>query len=233
MMSNEMLFVFVTVTGAAVLFASNRVRLDTVALGVTLAMMLSGILTPIQSLAGFGDPVVILVAGLLIVGEMLDRTGVAQSIGVWIIRTGGSNETRLIVLLMLAAAALSSLMSSTAVVAILIPVVFKVAGNTGINASRLLMPMSFAAMMSGMLTLIATPPNLVISSELESTQGYDALGFFGFMPSDWSCWRWESFTYCLSGDACSPIMPERLIRLSNDRSKRCGVNSSSTSVWIG
>ena len=181
-MSNDMLVVFATIAVAAVLFASNRVRLDVVAFGVVLVMMLSGILTPSQSLAGFGDSVVLLVAGLLVIGEMLDRTGVAQSIGAWIIRTGGSNETRLIVLIMLSAAALSSVMSSTAVVAILIPVVFKVAGNTGINASRLLMPMSFAAMISGMLTLIATPPNLVISSELDSTQGYDALGFFEFMP---------------------------------------------------
>lgn len=181
-MPGDMVFVFATIAVAAVLFASNRVRLDIVAFGVVLAMMLSGVLTPTQSLAGFGDSVVLLVAGLLVIGEMLDRTGVAQSIGAWIIRTGGGSETRLIVLIMLAAAALSSVMSSTAVVAIFIPVVFKVASNTGINASRLLMPMSFAAMISGMLTLIATPPNLVVSSELESTQDYVALGFFSVAP---------------------------------------------------
>ena len=181
-MSADALFVFATIAFAAVLFASNRIRLDVVALSVVLAMMLSGVLTPAEALAGFGDSVVLLVAGLLVVGEMLDRTGVARSIGAWIIRAGGSSETRLIVLIMLAAAALSSVMSSTAVVAIFIPVVFKVSTNTGINASRLLMPMSFAAMISGMLTLIATPPNLVVSSALESTEGYDALGFFTFLP---------------------------------------------------
>ncbi|MEM8667797.1 MAG: SLC13 family permease [Planctomycetota bacterium] len=181
-MSADMLFVFATVLVAAVLFASNRVRLDVVALSVVLAMMLSGILTPAQTLAGFGDTVVLLVAGLLVVGEMLDRTGVAQSIGVWIIQAGGQSETRLIVLIMFASALLSSVMSSTAVVAIFIPVVFKVASNTGINAARLLMPMSFAAMISGMLTLIATPPNLVVSSELASTQGYEGLSFFSFLP---------------------------------------------------
>jgi di/tricarboxylate transporter len=181
-MSGDMLFVFATVAVAAVLFASNRVRLDIVALLVVLAMMLSGVLTPAQSLAGFGDTVVLLVAGLLVVGEMLDRTGIAQSIGAWIIRTGGRSETRLLVLIMLAAAALSSVMSSTAVVAIFIPIVFKVAANTNIRASRLLMPMSFAAMISGMLTLIATTPNLVVSSELAATPGYASLGFFSFMP---------------------------------------------------
>lgn len=181
-MSGETLFVFIVIAVAAALFASNRVRLDIVALLVVLALALSGILSPAQSLAGFGDPVVLLVAGLLVVGEMLDRTGVAQSIGSWIIRVGGKSETRLIVLIMLAAAALSSVMSSTAVVAIFIPIVFKVSSNTGINASRLLLPMSFAAMISGMLTLIATTPNLVVSSELASTDGYEALGFFSFMP---------------------------------------------------
>ena len=132
-------------------------------------------------MAGFGDPVVLLVAGLLLVGEMLDRTGVAQAIGNWVIRVGGGRETRLLVLIMLAAAVLSSVMSSTAVVAIFIPIVFKVSSKTGIGAGRLLLPMSYAAMISGMLTLIATPPNLVVSGELEKS-GYDPLGFFSFSP---------------------------------------------------
>jgi di/tricarboxylate transporter len=180
-MSNETIFVFATIAVAAVLFASNRIRLDIVAILVVLALMLSGVLTPGEALAGFGDPVVLLVAGLLVVGEMLDRTGVAQSIGTWIIRTGGSSETRLLVLIMLAAAALSSVMSSTAVVAIFIPIVFKVVAKTGLEASRMLLPMSFAAMISGMLTLIATTPNLVVSAELKYS-GFQQLGFFSFLP---------------------------------------------------
>ena len=180
-MSNEIVFVFATVVVAAVLFASNRVRLDIVAILVVLVLMLSGVLTAGEALAGFGDPVVILVASLLVVGEMLDRTGVAQSIGTWIIRTGDSNETRLLVLIMLAAAALSSIMSSTAVVAIFIPIVFKVAARTGLESTRMLLPMSYAAMISGMLTLIATTPKLVVSAELEYS-GFQPLGFFSFFP---------------------------------------------------
>ncbi|MCG8586349.1 MAG: hypothetical protein MI757_16700, partial [Pirellulales bacterium] len=160
-MSPDALFVFILVGIAAILFASNRVRLDIVAILVVLALMLSGVLTPAEALSGFGDTVVLLVAGLLVVGETLDRTGVAQAVGAWIIRVGGARESRLLVLIMVAAALLSSVMSSTAVVAIFIPVVFKVASQTRLNASRLLLPMSLAAMISGMLTLIATPPNLV------------------------------------------------------------------------
>ena len=180
-MSPDALFVFALVGIAAILFASNRVRLDIVAMLVVLALMLSGILTPTEALAGFGNTVVIMVAGLLVVGEALDRTGVAQSIGGWIIRVGGNSEARLIVLIMIAAAVLSSVMSSTAVVAIFIPVVLKVTSRTHLNPSRLLMPMSLAAMISGMLTLIATPPNLVVSSELQEA-GFAPLSFFSFFP---------------------------------------------------
>jgi di/tricarboxylate transporter len=180
-MTGDTAFVFAIVAVAAILFASGRIRLDAVAMLVVLALMLSGVLTAGEALAGFGDPVVLLVAGLLIVGEMLDRTGVAQSIGSWILRAGGDSEWRLLVLIMLAAALLSSVMSSTAVVAIFIPIIFKISAKTGRGASQMLLPMAYAAMISGMLTLIATTPNLVVSAELEKS-GYSPLGFFSFFP---------------------------------------------------
>lgn len=180
-MSGETVFVFSLLAVSAALFASNRIRLDIVAMLVVIALMLSGVLTVGESLGGFGDPVVLLVAGLLVVGAMLERTGVAQSIGMWIIRVGGVNESRLLVLIMLAAATLSSIMSSTAVVAIFIPIVLRVAAKSGSNPARMLMPMSYAAMISGMLTLIATTPNLVVSETL-AKNGFKPLGFFSFMP---------------------------------------------------
>jgi di/tricarboxylate transporter len=180
-MSADALFVLIVIAISAVLFASNRVRLDIVAILVVLSLMLSGVLTPEAALAGFGNTVVLLVAGLLVVGEALDRTGVAQSIGNLIVRVGGNSETRLLVLLMVAAAMLSSVMSSTAVVAIFIPIVFKISAKTHISTARLLMPMSLAAMISGMLTLIATPPNLVVSNALQSFN-LEPLGFFSFLP---------------------------------------------------
>ncbi|MDJ0866650.1 MAG: SLC13 family permease [Myxococcota bacterium] len=166
---------------AGILFASGRVRLDVVALGVVLALMLTGVATPRQALAGFGDPVVLLVAGLLVVGEMLNRTGVAFATGRWLMRVGGSSETRMLVLLMGVAAGLGSVMSSTAVTAVFIPVVLTVTARTSLDASRLLMPLSFAALVSGMLTLIATTPNLVVSAELGS-RGMEPFNFFSFTP---------------------------------------------------
>ncbi len=87
-MSGEITFVFVLIGVAAALMASNRVRFDVVALLVLLALMLSGVLTVDEALSGFGSSVVILVAGLLIIGEMLARTGVARAVGDWILKKG-------------------------------------------------------------------------------------------------------------------------------------------------
>ena len=157
-------FVFSLIITATVMMASNRVRYDMIALLVVLALMLSGVLTVAEALGGFGNSVVILIAGLLVIGEMLDRTGVARTVGDWILAKGGKNEVRLLTLIMLSSALLSAIMSSTAVVAIFIPVILRIASQTGLNPSKLLLPMSYAALVSGMLTLIATPPNLVISA---------------------------------------------------------------------
>ena len=178
-MSVEILFVFGLIGVVAALMASGKVRYDLVALIVLLALMLSGILSPAETLSGFGSTVVINVAGLLIVGHMLDRTGVANAIGDTVLKQGGSSETRLLILIMIGAAGLGAVMSSTAVVAIFIPIVLRIARECNLNASRLLMPMSYAALISGMLTLIASAPNLVVSGELRDS-GYAPFGFFSF-----------------------------------------------------
>jgi di/tricarboxylate transporter len=177
----DLILVLIVVAVAALLFASGKVRLDVVALLVILSLAVSGVLSPREAVAGFGAPVVIIVAALLVIGRALTQTGVAHGIGLWLNRAGGGSETRLLVLLMISAAVLGSVMSSTAVVAILIPVVLRVASKTGTNPARLLLPLSFAALISGMLTLIASTPNLVVSAEL-SSMGYDPLNFFDFTP---------------------------------------------------
>ena len=173
--------VFLILLGAAILFASNRVRPDVVAFLTVLALMLTGVLTPREALAGFGDPVIIVIAGLLVVGEALTRTGVAQAISRWIMRFAGSNETRILILLMTSAGLLGAVMSSTAVVAIFIPVALAIGRKSGVAPSRLLIPLSYASLISGMLTLIATTPNLVASSELDKA-GFETFNFFDFTP---------------------------------------------------
>jgi di/tricarboxylate transporter len=180
-MTPDAIFVFVLIAVAGGLMASNRVRYDFVALLVVISLIISGTLSVSEALSGFGSSVVIMVACLLVVGELLDKTGVALGVGNWILKRGGRSEPRLLMLLMVCAAGLGSFMSSTAVVAIFIPIILRIAKNTGISQSSFLLPMAYAALISGMLTLIATPPNLVVSDEL-AAHGYEPLGFFSFLP---------------------------------------------------
>jgi di/tricarboxylate transporter len=180
-MTAQTVFVFVLLAVTVVLFVSDRIRLDVVALLVILALLLSGVLTPDEALAGFGDPVVLLIAGLFVVGEALVRTGIAWSIGQRFVAVAGDSPVRLLVLLMLAVAALSSVMSSTGAVAIFIPVALNLAGRLSIAPSRLLMPIAFASLIGGMLTLIGTPPNLIVSTQLQR-EGLAPFDFFAFTP---------------------------------------------------
>lgn len=178
---SEILRVFGVVGLATALIVSGRVRLDVVALLVVLSLVLGEALTVSEALAGFGDPLVILVAGLLVVSEMLARTGVAHAIGNWLAERARHGETPLILLMSLVVAVVGSFMSNTAVVAIFLPVVSHVASKTNLNATRLLLPMAYAALVSGMLTLIATTPNLVVSAELHRA-GFEPFSFFAFTP---------------------------------------------------
>jgi di/tricarboxylate transporter len=166
---------------AVAMFVLNRPRMDAVALIMIVALPLIGVITMDEALRGFSDPNVILIATLFVIGEGLVRTGVARRLGDWLNARAGSSETRLLVLLMLAVAGLGVVMSSTAVVAIFIPVVLRIAQNTGTAPSRLMMPLSFAALISGMLTLVATAPNLVVNAELVR-QGHVGFHFFSITP---------------------------------------------------
>ncbi|MDS4026005.1 MAG: SLC13 family permease [Candidatus Contendobacter sp.] len=180
-MTSDALFVFGVLAAAVVLFASDRLRPDVVALLVIVALILGGILPVAEAVAGFGDSVVVLIAGLFVVGEGLVRTGVANQVGDWLTRVAGASETRLLVLLMLAVAGLGAFMSSTGVVAIFIPVVLGITSRLGIGPGRLMMPLAFAALLSGMLTLIATPPNLMVNDALR-TAGLQPFGFLSITP---------------------------------------------------
>ena len=180
-MTEQMLIVFGILAGAVVLFACGRPRVDIVAILVVLALMLTRVLTPQESLAGFGDPVVILIAAIFIVGEALVNTGIAHRLGEAVLQAGHGNEARLIVLIMILAGGIGAFMSSSAVVAMFIPVVLTIANKTGLNRKRMLMPLSIAALTSGMMTLIASSPNMIIENILRA-RGVAPLGFFSWTP---------------------------------------------------
>lgn len=179
--NSELLWVLCLLLVAIVLFTTNKLRMDVVALLVIIAFVLSGTLTLQEATVGFSDPNVILIAALFVIGEGLVRTGVAYQVGDWLVKVAGSSETKMLVLLMVTVAGLGAFMSSTGVVAIFIPVVLSVAARMKTAPGRLMMPLSFAGLISGMMTLVATPPNMVVNSELVR-EGIRGFGFFGVTP---------------------------------------------------
>ena len=180
-MSSELVIVLSLLVAAIVMFAINKPRMDAVALIMLTALPLTGVITMSEALAGFSDPNIVLIAALFVIGDGLVRTGVARKLGDWLAATAGKSETSLVVLLMSVVAGLGATMSSTAVTAIFIPVTLRISQGTGMSPSRLMMPISFAALISGMLTLVATAPNLVVNSEL-MRRGGDSFAFFAFAP---------------------------------------------------
>ena len=177
----DMIFTFIVLGVAVVLFLADKLRLDLVAIIVMLSLGLSGVLTPSEMLSGFGSTVVILIAGLFIVGEALAQTGISYAVGDKIVQIAGDKEWKLITLLMLAVAALASVMSVTGSGAIFIPIAIRLANRAAISPSRLLLPLAYGALIGGMLTLIGTPPNLVANAELQKA-GMEPFNFFIFTP---------------------------------------------------
>lgn len=180
-MNGELIWVLSLLAIAVVLFATGKVRMDAIALMVIVAFVLSGTLTLNEAFSGFSDPNVILIAALFIIGDGLVRTGVATKMGAWLVSVAGNSETKMLIYRMLTVAGLGAFMSSTGVVAIFIPVVLSVSARMNTSPSRLMMPLSFAGLISGMMTLVATPPNLVVNSEL-LREGLHGFSFFSVTP---------------------------------------------------
>lgn len=180
-MPADLVLTLALLAAAVAMFALNRPRMDAVALMALAALPLAGLVTLPEALAGFADPNIVLIALLFVVGEGLVRTGVAQRLGDHLVRHAGDSEAKLVVLLMLIVAGIGSVMSSTGVVAIFVPIVLRMARRTGIGPQRLMMPLSVAALVSGMLTLVGTAPNLVVHAALVR-EGFDGFDFFSFTP---------------------------------------------------
>lgn len=167
-------------------FISGKLRSDIVALCALVVLLLLGILTPEEALSGFSNPVIIMMIGLFVVGGAIFQTGLAKMISSKLMKLAGKSETRLFILVMLVTSFMGAFVSNTGTVAIMIPIVVSMAMTVKMNPGRLLMPLAFASSMSGMMTLIGTPPNLVINEELVSN-GYPGLGFFTFLPVGLIC----------------------------------------------
>ena len=166
---------------SAVFFAMGKVRSDLVALCALAALLLTGTLTPQEALSGFSNSVVIMMVGLFVVGGAIVQTGLAKKASAGLMKFAGNNELGLFLLLMVVTAVIGAFVSNTGTVALMMPIVVSLAQKAKIRASRLLMPLAFASSMGGMLTLIGTPPNLVIQDALTAS-GHEPLKFFSFLP---------------------------------------------------
>lgn len=166
---------------AAVLFVSGKVRSDLVAICSLLALLLFQILTPAEGLSGFSNTTVVMMIGLFIVGGGIFQTGLAKMISSKMMMLAGNSQLRLFLLVMVVTGAIGSVVSNTGTVAVMLPIVVSMAAAAGTSARRLLMPLAFASSMGGMMTLIGTPPNLIVSDTLQNA-GYAPLSFFSFLP---------------------------------------------------
>ena len=171
---------------SAVFFMSGKVRSDLVALCALISLLIFQILTPEEALSGFFNSVVIMMVGLFVVGGAIFQTGLAKMISSKILKLAGKSELRLFLLVMLVTSAIGAFVSNTGTVALMLPIVVSLAVSAGMNPSRLLMPLAFASSMGGMMTLIGTPPNLVIQNALTSA-GFEPLSFFSFLPVGLIC----------------------------------------------
>lgn len=162
-----------------VLFVKGKLRPDMVALCGLVVLMVTEVLTPEEALGGFSNSVVVMMVGLFIVGGAVLQTGLADLLSKRMVELAGTDPVKIYILIMLATAGIGAFVSNTGTVALMLPIVASLARSTNISSSRLLMPMAFASSMGGMMTLIGTPPNLIISNELAKA-GYAPLSFFSF-----------------------------------------------------
>lgn len=176
-----MIITLVILALSAIFFMAGKIRSDLIALCSLILLVLFGILTPVEALSGFSNSVVIMMVGLFVVGGAIFQTGLAKMVSGKIMQAAGKNQLRLFLLVMLVTSFVGAFVSNTGTVALMLPIVVSLAKGADMSPSRLLMPLAFASSMGGMLTLIGTPPNLVIQETLENA-GMETLSFFSFTP---------------------------------------------------
>ena len=181
-MTQDIILTLAILLLAIILFITEWLRVDLVALLVLVALVVTRLVTPAQALSGFSNPAVVTVWAVFILSAGLTATGVAHIIGRYILRISGHGEMRLMIVIMLTAAVLSGFMNNVGVAALLLPVTLMIARQTGLPPSRLLLPLATGCLLGGMITLIGTPPNILASDALREA-GLEPFQFFDFAPT--------------------------------------------------
>jgi di/tricarboxylate transporter len=180
-MTGEIFLLLIILGAAMALFSFERIPADAVGLGVALSLILTGLLPADLAFAGFGSDTVMMILGLLILTAALVRTGVVEICGRAILRYTGEEPNRLLTVVMVASATMGAFMSNTASTAFFVPLVFGLAQRAKMSASKLLMPLAFASILSSSVTLVSTSTNIVVSG-LMTRYELPAMGMFELAP---------------------------------------------------
>ncbi|MFL7871094.1 MAG: SLC13 family permease [Anaerolineales bacterium] len=181
-MTFEIILTLSIIVVAVILFATEKLRVDIIALLVLLTLVLSGLIEADQAFMGFASPAVITVWAVYIVSGALFKTGVTDVLGMWISRLAGNSEPRLIAIIMLTCGTMSAFMNNIGATAMLLPAVVGISRKSGIRLSKLLIPLAFSSLLGGNMTQIGTPPNILATSIL-TDRGLPSFGFFDFTPT--------------------------------------------------
>ena len=181
-MTFEIILTLSIITVAVILFATEKLRVDIIALLVLLTLVLTGLIEADQAFMGFASPAVITVWAVYIVSGALFKTGVTDVLGVWISRLAGNSEPRLIAIIMLTCGTMSAFMNNIGATAMLLPAVVGISRKSGVRLSKLLIPLAFSSLLGGNMTQIGTPPNILATSIL-TERGLPSFGFFDFTPT--------------------------------------------------
>lgn len=175
-----------TFVGTAIAFVAGKVRSDIIALCSLAVLLVTNVLTPSEALAGFSNSAVVMMIGLFVVGGAVFQTGLAKTISGKLLKLAGDSELRLFFCVVMVTAVVAGFVSNTGTVALLLPIVLAMAKTAGTSPAKLMMPLAFASSMGGILTLIGTPPNLIVDGYLRDN-GRPGFGFFDFLPIGLVC----------------------------------------------
>ena len=182
MLTVDNILVLVILATALILFVSEKLRVDVVAMMVLAALVVTGLVAPEEAFAGFSSPAVITVGAVFVISGALYQTGVADAIGQSMLKLGGTNPVRLTMIIMVTAGLMSAVMNNIGAVAILLPAIIAVSEKVETPPSKLLIPLAFAALLGGNMTLIGTPPN-ILANDILVSYGVEPFDFFDFLPT--------------------------------------------------
>ena len=181
-MTPDQILILVLLVATVLLFVTEKLRADVVALLVLATLLVTGLVDIDEALSGFASPAVVTVWAVFIISGGITRSGLADRLAGFVLHLAGRSEVRLILLLMLTAGFMSAFMNNIGAVAILMPAVIAIGRELRIPVSKLLMPLAFAALLGGNMTLIGTPPNILATDLLARISGVAPFRFFDFFP---------------------------------------------------